>query len=92
MWFVREGAVGAEGASGEEGRPVGQGLRLGLVLVKEARAMPHGFLVVMVHTWCLTPCVTFLRDSASPRVSVKVLTWAAMNVVVPVTTAVPEGR
>lgn len=38
-----------------------------------------------------TRCATFVRESASPRGFVEVLTWAPANVVVPVTSTVPEG-
>lgn len=51
-----------------------------------------GHARVWARNCCSTPRVTFLQEGACPRVSVKVLTWATTNTVVPVTTTIPEGR
>lgn len=73
---------------GGEGQPIGQGLLLGLVLCREARAVPRGVELVMVRNWCSTPRVTFLQECRSPGIAVKVWIWATADVLVPVTTIV----
>lgn len=73
---------------GGDGQPIGQGLLLGLVLWREARAVPRGFEVVMVCNWCSTPRVTFLQECISPGIAVKVCIWATADVLVPITTIV----